>query len=265
MKAQSFRLSLLGVLLSPFLFAPYVAADDLQSRAKGGDADAQYQLGLCYLNGTCRAKQFSAAAKWLRLAAEKGHSEAKSQLDSMEREQSVPKDENQALDITSTRDKVLKWVRENDAVGPDTDLVHYIEKYLSEHPIISRSKLLLYFGPLLLKSGMPQVLLIWGDQDLVLELSASQAKEMKLGTRTLTVRNASDFSASERTNRGRRMPPLFYISQVKLSGGNKLEVGQPLTGTLRYDLKHALPSNNVVIKLSYILSRGKENNTHGNQ
>jgi len=72
MKARSFLLVFSCVLLSQFLFPAFVAADDLKSRAEHGYAEAQYQLGLCYLTGTCRAKQFPAAAKWFRLAAEQG-------------------------------------------------------------------------------------------------------------------------------------------------------------------------------------------------
>lgn len=49
-------------------------------RAQNGDADAQYQLGLAYLNGNDTIQDFEEAAKWFELAAESNHALAQYQL-----------------------------------------------------------------------------------------------------------------------------------------------------------------------------------------
>lgn len=48
--------------------------------AQNGDADAQYQLGLLYLEGKSTIQDFEEAAKWFALAAEKNHIQAQYQL-----------------------------------------------------------------------------------------------------------------------------------------------------------------------------------------
>lgn len=130
MKARSFRPTLLSFFLSLFLFAAFVAADDLKSRAEGGDAEAQYQLGLCYLTGTCRAKQFSAAAKWFRLAAEQGHVEP-------------------TINSIKYRKTPLMWASEsgNDEIirlllqmGADPDISASLEPYVAPSDMKSRAE-----------------------------------------------------------------------------------------------------------------------------
>jgi DNA-directed RNA polymerase subunit RPC12/RpoP len=49
-------------------------------KAKKGNADAQYQLGLLYLTGRGTLQDFSEAAKWLILAAEQNHPLAQYEL-----------------------------------------------------------------------------------------------------------------------------------------------------------------------------------------
>lgn len=44
------------------------------------DAEVQYQLGLCYLNGDGTEQDGQKAEKWLRLAADQGHPEAEALL-----------------------------------------------------------------------------------------------------------------------------------------------------------------------------------------
>jgi hypothetical protein len=48
-----------------------------------GDPEAQYYLGRIFLNGTGTAKDGRAAARWFRLAADKGHRSAQAMLGSM--------------------------------------------------------------------------------------------------------------------------------------------------------------------------------------
>ncbi len=49
-------------------------------KARKGDVNAQYQLGLLYLNGHGTLQDFEEAAKWFELAAEKNHKQAQYQL-----------------------------------------------------------------------------------------------------------------------------------------------------------------------------------------
>jgi len=54
--------------------------DTLQRLAESNKTDAQYNLGLLYLEGKGVQQDEAEAAKWLRLAAEQGHTEAKEYL-----------------------------------------------------------------------------------------------------------------------------------------------------------------------------------------
>src|SRR6185436_12213603 len=49
---------------------------DFQTRAGKGDADAQFNLGLCYRKGEGVSKDDRKAAKWFVKAAEQNHAEA---------------------------------------------------------------------------------------------------------------------------------------------------------------------------------------------
>ncbi len=49
-------------------------------KAQNGDAGAQFQLGLLYLEGQSTIQDFEEAAKWFELAAEKNHIQAQYQL-----------------------------------------------------------------------------------------------------------------------------------------------------------------------------------------
>jgi TPR repeat protein len=53
------------------------AAVELYAKAAAqGNADAQYNLGACYANGSGVAQDFKAAAAWLAKAAASGHPDA---------------------------------------------------------------------------------------------------------------------------------------------------------------------------------------------
>lgn len=56
------------------------ALADYQKLAKQGDADAQYELGISYLNGKDVVKNEIEAVKWFRKAAERGHAKAQCRL-----------------------------------------------------------------------------------------------------------------------------------------------------------------------------------------
>jgi TPR repeat protein len=51
--------------------------------AEQGDADAQYNLGVCYDNGHGVEQSYTEAVKWYKKAAEQGHEYAKKELDFM--------------------------------------------------------------------------------------------------------------------------------------------------------------------------------------
>lgn len=58
--------------------------------ARGGDPRAQYQLGLMYANGDGTSQDFATAAKWFRLASERGNAKAREALRFLADTGSVP-------------------------------------------------------------------------------------------------------------------------------------------------------------------------------
>ena len=83
---------ILGILVCTLSFALGGCASSLNTKedrqyavecrkaAAQGDADAQYELGLCYGVGCGVPEDEVEAAKWYRKAAEQGHAEAQSDL-----------------------------------------------------------------------------------------------------------------------------------------------------------------------------------------
>lgn len=75
-----------ALLLVALAVAPAVHAYDfeaLETRAKGGDVDAQYQVGTDYANGLVVQQDLALAEKWFRRAARKGHVQARAALGQM--------------------------------------------------------------------------------------------------------------------------------------------------------------------------------------
>ena len=69
------------------------AAGWFAKAAEQGHADAQFELGSLYVNGTGVQKDINEAAKWIRKAAEQGHAEAQRDLGQMyEAGDGVPED-----------------------------------------------------------------------------------------------------------------------------------------------------------------------------
>ncbi len=54
--------------------------DELKQRAAAGDAEAQYELGICYLNGEDIKLDEEAAVLWFQISAKQGYAEAQSVL-----------------------------------------------------------------------------------------------------------------------------------------------------------------------------------------
>ncbi|GEM_PF-7106521 len=69
-----------SVLLFSLFLAGLCWADEVESKAKAGDAKAQCELGLRYSDGKGVPKDLAQAADWYRKAAEQGLAEAQSKL-----------------------------------------------------------------------------------------------------------------------------------------------------------------------------------------
>lgn len=69
----------LSLFVAPSLFAQ-TWSKDLEKKAKKGNAQAQYEVGMCYLNGSGTGKDLKKAAKWFNLATCQGNKEAKERL-----------------------------------------------------------------------------------------------------------------------------------------------------------------------------------------
>ena len=54
--------------------------EEIRLAAEQGDAEAQYQLGLIYLEGSGVKKDLKVGAEWIQKAAAQGHSEALKKL-----------------------------------------------------------------------------------------------------------------------------------------------------------------------------------------
>ena len=59
---------------------------DYQQDAEEGDSEAQYNLGICYLNGDGCPQDRAKAARWFQKAAEQGNEDAKAALAELEKE-----------------------------------------------------------------------------------------------------------------------------------------------------------------------------------
>ena len=58
-------------------------AADYRAAAERGDADAQYNLGLCYAKGNGVKADMVEAVNWYRKAARQGHQDAKKALNDL--------------------------------------------------------------------------------------------------------------------------------------------------------------------------------------
>ena len=82
--------------------------EETKGRAENGDVEAQYDLGVCYLEGNGVAKDSIEAVKWFRRAAEQGYAKAQRSLGLCYiTENGVTKDEDEAV----------KWFRKAAAQG----------------------------------------------------------------------------------------------------------------------------------------------------
>ncbi len=59
---------------------PYFTIQLYQEKAREGDAEAQYQLGLLFMNGKGTIQDFEEAARWFKLAANQNHALSQYQL-----------------------------------------------------------------------------------------------------------------------------------------------------------------------------------------
>jgi TPR repeat protein len=56
---------------------------EIEQKAEGGDADAQYYLGLMYAGGLVVHQDYARAFNWYSNAAEQGHAEASKALQTL--------------------------------------------------------------------------------------------------------------------------------------------------------------------------------------
>lgn len=63
--------------------AGQTTVEELQAKAKQGDASAQYNLGVVYATGQGAPQSFAEAAKWFRMVAEQGDTNAQYNLGSI--------------------------------------------------------------------------------------------------------------------------------------------------------------------------------------
>ncbi|MBI4382782.1 MAG: SEL1-like repeat protein [Nitrospinae bacterium] len=61
-------------------------ASDLRKKAGQGDADAQYNLGIMYQLGRGVEQDFDESTRWYRKAAERGHAEARREVEKLDRQ-----------------------------------------------------------------------------------------------------------------------------------------------------------------------------------
>jgi TPR repeat protein len=73
-------LSLAALIVPSLIAQSQTTSDSLEGRAKAGDADAQCELGLAYINGNGVSKNYSEAVKWLRKSAEQNNAMAQYNL-----------------------------------------------------------------------------------------------------------------------------------------------------------------------------------------
>lgn len=71
------------VMFSTLAYATSESFDRLIEKANAGDVTAQYRLGEIYDNGVGVPQDYKEAAKWYRIAAEKGHAKAQYRLAEM--------------------------------------------------------------------------------------------------------------------------------------------------------------------------------------
>jgi hypothetical protein len=97
--AKFLSVAILVAAFSASISAQQESIEELRARAEaGGDAAAQYNLGLMYDNGRGVPQDYAEAARWYRLAAEQGHPVAQYNLGFMYVDGSgVPQDDAEAV------------------------------------------------------------------------------------------------------------------------------------------------------------------------
>jgi len=73
---KKISLAVIVLFVSILLYADTNYYKDLEKKAAGGDSDAQYELGLEYIDGSNIKQDYAAALKWIKLSADKKYPEA---------------------------------------------------------------------------------------------------------------------------------------------------------------------------------------------
>jgi TPR repeat protein len=100
MRRSDFVLIIMNTSFFRRLFngTPNSVQESIEARAEGGNADAQFSLGLRFANGKGPARDYAQAAQWYLKAAEQSHALAQFNLGVMYAEgQGMPSDKAQSL------------------------------------------------------------------------------------------------------------------------------------------------------------------------
>ena len=97
-----------GNSLRPVKTVPVMNASQYKTAAANGDASAQNNLGLCYLNGWGVPEDYVDAAEWFSKAAEQGHADAQWNLFQCY---------SAGRGVAANTDKALRWLNKAAANG----------------------------------------------------------------------------------------------------------------------------------------------------
>jgi uncharacterized protein (TIGR03066 family) len=166
-------------------------------------------------------------------------------------------------DGKSNREQALEWIRNNNAFGPEHQLVKDVKAYLDSFPDDAHG-FQLQLGAGLAKSGKATLLVGWRRGFWVFDLSAEQgAKMQRAALQRTMMKPLPDMG---------EVPPDFAISPPVFDAGSSLPMDRPITGRLPFRnlgresegypsvrLTH-WPSTAVSISYSHYLSKfvGKE-------
>jgi uncharacterized protein (TIGR03066 family) len=125
----------------------------------------------------------------------------------------------------SDREQALEWIRNNNAFGPDHQLVKDVKAFLDSFPDAAHG-FQLQLAADLVKSGKPTLLAGWRRGFWVFELSAEQSAKVEKGALQRTMMKPLPDMGE--------VPPDFAISPPVFDAGSSLPADRPLTGRLPF-------------------------------
>src|SRR5262249_37703697 len=122
-------------------------------------------------------------------------------------------------------EQALEWIRNNNAFGPDHQLVKDVKAYLDSFPDEAHG-FQLELGANLVKSGKPALLVGWRRGFWVFELTAEQSAKVGTAALTRTMRKL--------LRDGGEVPRAFATPPPVFDAGSSLPLDRPLTGRLPF-------------------------------